>query len=79
VEELASAVAVLGPDVQRHVTALVPFFVVFRTAFQRPLDALALQRAREAFANLSAAQQSNFRGVANWFRVSGYPLACEMG
>jgi ubiquinone/menaquinone biosynthesis C-methylase UbiE len=79
VEELTSAVAVLGPDVQRHVTALVPFFVVFRTAFQRPLDAPTLQRARDAFANLSATQQSNFRGVVNWLRLSGYSLACEMG
>lgn len=79
VEELTSAVAVLGPDVQRHVTVLAPFMVVFRSAFHRPLDAPALQRAREAFASLPAAQQSNFRGVADWFRLSGYPLACEMG
>jgi len=75
VEELTSAVAVLGPDVQRHVTALVPFMLVFRSAYQRPLDAPAVLRAREAFASLSATQQSNFRGVANWFRLSGYPLA----
>jgi SAM-dependent methyltransferase len=79
VDELTAAVAVLGPDVQRHVTALVPFFVVFRTAFQRPLDAPTLQRARDAFANLSATQQSNFRGVANWFRLSGYRVPCELG
>jgi SAM-dependent methyltransferase len=79
VEELTAAVAILGPDVQRHVTVLAPFMVVFRSAFQRPLDAPALQRARDAFASLSAAQQSNFRGVADWFRLSGYPLACEVG
>lgn len=79
VDELTAAVAVLGPDVQRHVTALAPFMVVIRSAFQRPLDAPALQRARDAFASLSDAQQDNFRAVVNWFRLSGYPLACELG
>jgi arsenite methyltransferase len=79
VEELTAAAAVLGPDVQRHVTVLTPFMVVFRSAYQRPLDASALQRAREAFASLSASQQSNFRGVADWFRLSGYPMPCDMG
>lgn len=74
VNELTAAVAVLGPDVQRHVTVLAPFIVVFRSAALRPLDAPALQLAKDALANLSATQQSNFRGVADWFRLSGYPL-----
>ena len=79
VEELSAAVAPLGPDVQRHVMVLAPFIVVFRSAFQRPMDPPTLQRAREAFANLSAAHQDNFRHVANWFRVSGYALPCDLG
>lgn len=78
VEELTAAVALLGKDVQRHVTVLAPFMVVFRTAFQRPLDPQALLRAQAAFAHLSAAQQSNFRGLAQWFRCSGYALPCDL-
>lgn len=78
VEELSVAAAPLGPDVQRHVTVLAPFLMVFRSAFQRPMDPQTLQRAKEAFANLSAAHQDNFRSVASWFRVSGYALPCEL-
>jgi ubiquinone/menaquinone biosynthesis C-methylase UbiE len=78
VEELSAAVTPLGPDVQRHVTMLAPFIVVFRSAFQRPIDPQTLQRAKEAFANLSAAHQANFRSVANWFRGSGYALPCDL-
>lgn len=79
VDELSAAVAPLGPDVQRHVTVLAPFIVVFRSAFQRPMDPQTLQLAKEAFANLSAAHQNNFRSVANWFRGSGYALPCDLG
>jgi ubiquinone/menaquinone biosynthesis C-methylase UbiE len=79
VEELASAVAVLGPNVQRHVTALAPFLMVFRSAYQNTLDSTTLQRVRAAFAKLSPTQQSNLRSLCHWFRLSGYPLACELG
>ena len=78
VEELSAAVAPLGPDVQRHVMVLAPFIVVFRSVFQRPMDAPTLQRAKEAFANLSDAQQKNFHSVANWFRGSGYAPPCNL-
>ena len=74
VEELTAAVAPLGSDVQRHVTVLAPFMVVFRSSFQRQMDPPTLQRAKEAFANLSAVHQGNFRSVTNWFRGSGYAL-----
>jgi SAM-dependent methyltransferase len=77
VEELSAAVAPLGPDVQRHVTVLAPFLMVFRSAFQRQMDPQTLQRAKAAFANLSAAHQGNFRSVASWFRASGYALPCD--
>jgi arsenite methyltransferase len=78
VEELSAAVAALGPDLQRHVTALAPFIVVFRSAFQRPIDRQMLQRAKEAFANLPAAHQDMFRSVTSWFRISGYALPYEL-
>ena len=78
VEELSAAVAPLGSDVQRHVTVLAPFIVVFRSAFQRPMDPKTLQRAKEAFANLSPAHQDNFWNVASWFRFSGYALPCDL-
>lgn len=78
VDELTAAVALLGPDVQRHVTVLTPFMVVFRTAFQRPMEPQTLLRAKAAFANLSAVQQDNFRGLAQWFRLSGYALPCDL-
>lgn len=78
VEELSAAVAPLGPDVHRHVTVLAPFIVVFRSAFQRPMDPQALQRAKEAFGDLSAAQQDNFRSVTSWFGISGYALPCDL-
>jgi ubiquinone/menaquinone biosynthesis C-methylase UbiE len=78
VEELTAAVAPLGSDVQRHVTLLAPFMVVFRSPFQRPMDPPTLQRARAVFADLSAAQQSNFHGVTHWFRGSGFALPCDL-
>jgi ubiquinone/menaquinone biosynthesis C-methylase UbiE len=78
VDELTAAVEPLGPDVQRHVTLLAPFIVVFRSAFQRPMNLPTLQRAKEAFASLSPAQKNNFRNVANWFRASGFALPCDL-
>lgn len=78
VEELSLAVGLLGPDLQRHVTVLAPFMVVFRTAFQHPLQAQTLLRAKAAFASLSAVQQDDFRGLAQWFRFSGYPLSFDV-
>ena len=77
-DELTAAVALLGPDVQRYVTVLASFMVVFRTAFQRPMEPQTLLRAKAAFANLSAVQQDNFRGLAQWFRLSGYASPCEL-
>jgi arsenite methyltransferase len=78
VEELSAAVALLGPDVQRHVTALAPFLVVFRSAFQRPMDPQTLRRAKDAFATLSPAHQHNFRSMSTWFRRSGYTLPYDV-
>jgi ubiquinone/menaquinone biosynthesis C-methylase UbiE len=79
VKELTTAVAPLGSDVRRHVTVLAPFIVVFKSSFQLPMDPQTLKRAKDAFENLSAAQKSNFRSLANWFKGSGYTLPCELG
>jgi arsenite methyltransferase len=78
VEELTAAVATLVPGIPPYATVLAPFMVVSRSAFQRPLDATTLQRAKAAFAYLSAPQQQNFRNLANWFRMGGYPLCCAL-
>jgi ubiquinone/menaquinone biosynthesis C-methylase UbiE len=78
VQELSAAVVQLGPDVQRHVTALAPFIMVFQSALQRPLDGPTRQRAKQAFANLPTTQQHNFHSLASWFRLSGYPLPCNL-
>lgn len=78
VEELSAAVAQLGPDVQRHVTVLAPFIVVFRSALRRSPDLQKLQIAKDAFSNLPAIQQINFRNIARWFKVSGFALPYEL-
>ena len=79
VSELTAAVALLGrPDVQRHVTVLAPFMVVFRTASERRINPQALLRAQAAFARLSTTQKDDFRGLAQWFWASGYALPCDM-
>ncbi|MGP1628428.1 MAG: hypothetical protein ACTS5V_00695, partial [Giesbergeria sp.] len=64
--------------VQRHVTVLAPFIVVFRTAFGRVMDPQTLLRAKAAFAGLSTVQQDNFRALTQWFRLSGYALPCDL-
>lgn len=78
VDELSAAVSLIGPGVQRHVTMLATFMVVFRSAFQHPLDARALQGAEACFGRLSPVQQSDFRGLARWFRLSGYAMPCDL-
>ena len=78
VQELSAAATALGPDVQRHVMVLAPFLMVFRSALQCPLDTPTLERAKQAFAGLSAAQQDLFRSTAGWFRASGYAPPCNL-
>jgi arsenite methyltransferase len=76
VAELFAAAAPLSPGMQRHVTVLAPFMVVLRSELSWPLGAQTLQCAKQGFANLSTLQQSNFRSLASWFRLSGYPAPC---
>lgn len=78
VEELTVSMAPFGQEVQRHVTVLAPFIVVFKSTFLHPVDPTTLQRAKAAFVKLSPAQKNNFRSVSNWFRGSGYPLPCDL-
>jgi arsenite methyltransferase len=78
VEELSAAVAGLRTEMPRYVTALAPFIVVFRSAAGRDLDVPTLERISAMYAGLSPQQQDNFRGLANWFRVSGLKLPCAL-
>jgi arsenite methyltransferase len=78
VEELTDAAALLSPDLRRHVTALAPFLVVFKTAFQRPMDRQTLLRAKNTFADLSSTHQQNFRSLSKWFQYSGLPLPYDV-
>ena len=78
VAELSNAVAVLGPDVARHVTALAPFMVVFKSADRRELDAATRQLARELYRRMSMEQQKSFQSFARWFRAGGYDLPCTL-
>ncbi len=78
VQELTAAVATLELGTRPYATVLAPFMVVLRSAFQRPLDAATLQRAKAALALLSATQQHNFHNLAHWFRMGGYPLCCAL-
>lgn len=78
VGEFAAEVVMLAQDVRPCATALAPFMVVLRSAFQRPLDAATLLRAKAALARLSTPQQRNFHNLANWFRMGGEPLCCTL-
>ena len=78
VAELTAAVALMGLNVQRHVTVLAPFMVVFRSTLQLSLEAATVRRAKAVLASLSAVQQSDFLGLAQWFRASGYALPCDL-
>ena len=78
VEELSNAVAVLGPGVVRHMTALAPFMVVFKSADRRKLDTATQQLAQELYGRMSVAQQNSFQSFARWFRAGGYDLPCKL-
>jgi arsenite methyltransferase len=78
VDELSAAAAPLSSGMQRHATVLAPFMVVLRSALSRPLDAQAVLRVKQEFANLSATQQNNFCSLANWFKLGGYATPCVL-
>jgi arsenite methyltransferase len=78
VEEMESEVSRLGGELRRHTTALAPFIMVFRSAFQRPLPAQTVLLARDTYLQLPPRQRENFRGFSAWFRSNGYALPCAL-
>lgn len=78
VDELSNAVALLGSDVERHLTPLAPFMVVFKSAARRKLDTATRHLAQEIYRRMSTAQQKDFQALALWFRRGGYDLPCEL-
>lgn len=78
VAELRDAVAPLGPDVVCYQTPLAPFMVVFKSHARRVLEAQTQHRMRQAHADLTPAQQQDFRVFARWFRGGGYALPCAL-
>lgn len=74
VQELSSAVQVLGTDVQRHQTALAPFMVLFRRAVSATPHSATMQVARARFQALSDSHQRDVRALSNWFSANGLPL-----
>ena len=78
-DELAEAVAMLGPGLLRYQTPLAPFMLVFKSAPRRTLDAATQSLIREAYSRLTAAQQEDFRVFARWFRAGGYVLPPPLG
>jgi arsenite methyltransferase len=79
VEELQAAAGRLRQPLERHVTPLAPFMVVFKTPRRRELDALAARLALEAFAALEPGQKRKFRAYARWMRMAGCPLPISLG
>ena len=78
VDELSHALALLGPGVVRHLTALAPFMVVFKSADRRELDTATQRLAQELYGRMSTEQQQRFLSFARWFRAGGYDLPCAL-
>lgn len=72
--ELSDAVALLHQPPRCYQTALAPFLVIFRRDRAGLPAAANLERARQAFARLSAMQKRDFHALAHWFRIGGLGL-----
>ena len=79
VDELTSAAAALGGGIERCVTPLAPFMIVFRSRPRRTWSADDRHRARRLHADLDADQRTKFRVLARWLRAArcNLPLALE--
>jgi len=80
VDELTNAVAVLGGGgLQRRVTPLAPFMVIFRSRPRRAWSAQDQRNAGRLYAGLTADQKRKFRAFARWLRIAGcdLPLTLE--
>jgi arsenite methyltransferase len=78
VKELDAAIAVVGPEVVRHQTALAPFLVTFSRAARRPLDTPRQRLAQQSFDRMSPLQQRDFLVLSRWFRAAGCALPCTL-
>jgi arsenite methyltransferase len=79
VDELSSAAQALGRGIQRWITPLAPFMVVFKSRPRRTWSADDQGAARRLYSSLDAGQRTKFRVVARWLRAAGceLPLALE--
>jgi arsenite methyltransferase len=79
VDELTHAVAAFGNAIQRRVTPLAPFLVIFRSRPRRIWSAEDERSARRMYAGLNPGQRRKFRAFARWLRIAGcdLPLALE--
>ncbi|HEV3019543.1 MAG TPA: class I SAM-dependent methyltransferase [Burkholderiaceae bacterium] len=79
VDELTSAAAALGGGIERCVTPLAPFMIVFRSRPRRTWSADDQHTARRLYADLDADQRTKFRVLARWLRAArcNLPLALE--
>jgi arsenite methyltransferase len=75
--ELAGASALLGSGVAIHHTALAPFMVVLSRPTQVSPALATTHRGLAMFAELSPAQQGDFRALSRWFRAAGLALPFE--
>ncbi len=78
VDELSNAVAVLGSNVERHLTPLAPFMIIFKSATRRKLDTATRLLAQGIYRHMSVAQQKDFKALTLWFQRGGYDLPCEL-
>jgi SAM-dependent methyltransferase len=79
VDELTSAAAAMGGSIERCVTPLAPFMIVFRSRPRRTWSAEDQRAARRLHADLDADQRRKFRVLARWLRAArcDLPLALE--
>jgi arsenite methyltransferase len=72
--ELTRAAVLLGRGVGIHRTALAPFMVVLSRPTRASPPMTTIRRGVNMLAELSASQQSEFRGLSRWFQAAGLPL-----
>ena len=79
VDELTGAAAALGADIERCITPLAPFMIVFRSRPRRTWSAEDQVRARRLYANLGGDQRRKFRVLARWWRAARCDLPLALG
>lgn len=74
VDELSRAVSVFGEGITRHMTALAPFMVIFKSSARRESDEATRRIACELYRQLTPDQRKDFRLYARWWRASSLEL-----